>query len=111
MQFTINTASTTMSDFPDPHTVVTLSHLRSYERMGQASAPCPAPPASIRMSDIMEVGREEILSQQENGVSSRSVVIIASSVTAGSIVTHKSLRLRILILWCLCICFHAPLVC
>ena len=41
MQFTINTASTTESDFPDPHTVVTLSHLRSYENMGQASAPHP----------------------------------------------------------------------
>ena len=45
MQFTINTASTTVSDFPDPHTVVTLSHLRSYGRMGQASAPRPPKPS------------------------------------------------------------------
>ena len=38
LQFTINTAHTTESDIEEPYTVVTLSHLRSYEQMGEASA-------------------------------------------------------------------------
>lgn len=37
---TINTAETTKTDVQDPHTVVTINHLRSYEHMGQAEVTC-----------------------------------------------------------------------
>ena len=38
LQFTVDTSSTTQTGAADPHTVVTLSHLKSYEGMGQAGA-------------------------------------------------------------------------
>ena len=36
LRFTIDTSGTTEKGIADPATVVTLSHLKSYENMGQA---------------------------------------------------------------------------
>ncbi len=38
LKFTVDTSSTTQTGAADPHTVVTLSHMKSYEGMGQAGA-------------------------------------------------------------------------
>ena len=38
LKFTVDTSSTTQTGAAEPHTVVTLSHLKSYEGMGQAGA-------------------------------------------------------------------------
>ncbi len=38
LKFTVDTSSTTQTGVTDPHTVITLSHLKSYEGMGQAGA-------------------------------------------------------------------------
>ena len=42
LKFTVDTSSTTQTGVADPHTVVTLSHMKSYEGMGQAGAPLVA---------------------------------------------------------------------
>ena len=38
LKFTVDTSSTTQTGAAEPHTVVTLSHMKSYEGMGQAGA-------------------------------------------------------------------------
>jgi len=38
LKFTVDTSSTTQTGAADPHTVVTLSHMKSYEGMGRAGA-------------------------------------------------------------------------
>lgn len=64
LQFTVNTASTTRTGIEDPHTMVTLSHLCSYENMGQAREPL-ANPTSIPCSGISDL--QGLASAEHNG--------------------------------------------